>query len=72
MSNFTATIERWSWHKKSNTIVGRIYGDLKGRFDDGTFFQTSALKPMSMQISIPKEGAIMQTLNGSYKLGKKR
>ena len=72
MSNFTATIENWSWNKKSNTIVGYIYGDSNGRFEDGTFIQTSTLKPMSMQVSSPKEGAILQTLNSSYKLGKKK
>ena len=71
MSNFTATIENWAWHKKSNTIVGYIYGDLNGRFEDGTFIKTSTLKPMSMNVSSPKEGAIIQTLNSSYKLGKK-
>lgn len=72
MSNFTATIENWSWHKKSNTIVGYIYGDSSGRFEDGAFIQTSTLKPMSMQVSSPKEGAILKTLNSSYKLGKKK
>ena len=72
MSNFTAKIENWVWQKVSNTIVGYIYGDSSGRFEDGTFIQTSTLKPMSMQVSSPKEGAILQTLNGSYKLGKKK
>ena len=68
----TARIEDWAYHKKSNTIIGHIYDDANGRFPYGAFIQTSTLKAMSMQESSPKEGAVMQTLNSAYKLGKKK
>ena len=68
----TATIENWAYNKKSNTIVGEIYNDANGRFEDGTPIQTSTLNPMSIQESSPVDGAVMHTLNSSYLLGKKK
>lgn len=41
---------------------GRVYGDRKGRFDDGTTIRTSAI------VSGPDENGIIQTRNSRYKL----
>jgi hypothetical protein len=67
-----ATIENWVHDKKQNVIVGEIYGDVLNRWPDGTLFMTSRLRPMSMQIHTPKEGAEVWTQNNWYKLGKKK
>lgn len=72
MSKVTARIENWAFNKKQNVIIGDIYDDIYCRWRDGTLITTSLLKPMSMQVSSPKEGAIMETLNSSYLLGKKK
>lgn len=68
---YTARLENWAYNKKMNIIVGDCFGDIHDRFADGSSIQTSRLKPMSMQVSAPKEGVIMATLNSSYLLGKK-
>ena len=70
--SFHARIENWAYDKKSNTIVGDIYDDIHERWTNGTFIQTSKLKPMSMQLSSPKEGVVVATLNSQYMLGKKK
>lgn len=72
MSNITGRLENWAYNAKSNTLVGEIYDDVNGRFPDGSQIQTSRLKPMSMQVTSPKEGAVMATLNSSYLLGKRK
>lgn len=69
---YTARLEDWAHDKKQNVLVGRCYCDLNGRFEDGAMIRTSRLKPMSMQVSTPKEGAIMATLNSTYLLGSKK
>jgi len=49
-------------------LVGKITGDTKGRFTDGTVMHTSRITT-----SDPiREGAVVQTLNSKYKLGKPR
>lgn len=68
----TGRLENWAYNSKSNTIVGEIYNDANGRFRDGSQIQTSRLKPMSVQVSTPKEGVVMETLNSSYLLGKRK
>ncbi len=68
----TGRIENWSYNKKQNVIVGEIYDDINNRWEDGQFIQTSSLLPMSMQVSSPKEGVAISTLNSRYLLGKKK
>lgn len=63
------TLEQWFYNKKHNTIVGLIYNDVRGRWPDGTLIETSKLRPMSMQVSSPKEGVEIFTLNSTYLLG---
>ncbi|AUR89844.1 hypothetical protein NVP1133O_43 [Vibrio phage 1.133.O._10N.222.51.E4] len=68
----TGRIESWAYDKKQNVIIGELYDDIGGRWIDGTMISTSRLKPMSMQVSTPKEGSIIVTLNSTYLLGKKK
>lgn len=69
---YTARLENWAYDKKQNVIVGEIYDDINNRFEDGSKIMTSTLKSMSLQVSTPKEGAIMVTLNSAYLLGSKK
>lgn len=69
--NYTARLENWAYNRKQNIIIGDVYDDKNGRFVDGSKIATSRLKPMSMQVSLPEEGAIMTTLNSTYLLGRK-
>ena len=66
---YTAKLNNWFYNKKMNVLVGDIEGDK--RFPDGSKVQTSRLRPMSEQVSTPKEGAVMLTMNSSYLLGEK-
>lgn len=68
----TGRIENWSYNKKQNVIVGDLHDDIHKRWEDGQFIRTSKLKPMSMQVSTPKEGVVISTLNSNYLLGKKK
>lgn len=70
--HYTARLEQWVYDKKQNILIGECYGDVSGRFPDGALIRTSRLKPMSVQGSTPKEGAIMATLNSTYLLGSKK
>ena len=72
MKEVTGRIENWSYNKKQNVIVGDLYDDIHGRWKDGQFIQTSSLLPMSMQVSSPREGVKVSTLNSTYLLGKKK
>ncbi len=69
---YTARLENWAYNSKQNVLIGECFGDIGGRFPDGSKIQTSRLKPMSMQISTPKKGSIMATLNSAYLLGEKK
>lgn len=64
----TGIIRNWVFNRKMNVIVGNIYNDANGRFDDGSLIQTSKLLKMSMQVESVKDGAIVSTLNSTYKL----
>ena len=68
----TGIIKNWVFNKKINLIVGNIHNDANGRFEDGTIIQTSKLLPMSMQVNSVKDGAIVSTLNSTYKLDGKK
>lgn len=67
----TGTLEHW-WHEPAyfNVMWGQVYGDIHGRFVDGTLIHTSTLKHSSKQIH--KEGDIIATMNSFYLLGKPR
>ena len=49
-------------------LLGYIYGDSKGRFEDGTIVRTSLLTGKTTDL---KKGGIVTTLNSVYKLGNK-
>ena len=70
MSEYKAELRSWVYNKKSNTVIGNVFGH--PNFDDGSLIQTSRLLPMSMQISSPKQGTIVSTLNSKYLLGEKK
>lgn len=70
--NPTGRIENWAYNRKQNIIIGEIYDDKEGRFEDGVVISTSRLKPMSMQVSKPKEGVVISTMNSTYLLGAKK
>lgn len=69
---YTARLENWAFDKKQNVIVGEVYDDINNRFEDGSKIMTSNLMSMSVQVSTPKKGAIMKTLNSEYLLGDKK
>ncbi|AUR86121.1 hypothetical protein NVP1082O_32 [Vibrio phage 1.082.O._10N.261.49.E4] len=71
-SCYTAIISDWVYDRKQNIIIGTIFYDVHGRFDEGAKIKTSRLLPMSMQASTPKPGAIINTTNNTYLLGKRR
>lgn len=50
----------------SYVITGNIYGDEKGRFEDGTIIHTSKLE------SVDFLNGIAKTLNSTYHLGSKK
>ena len=55
----TGTIN--DWVKSGQVIYGKIYGDTRGRFPDGTQIRTSKIDSI--------EGDIVYTQNSVYKLG---
>ena len=69
MERNTTRLENWI--QVGLTLVGRVYEDAYGRFEDGICITTSPLLPMSMQVSSPKEGVEVFTQNTVYLLGKK-
>lgn len=71
--NFDAELHDWIlvMHPASTlawpTIVGVVRNDSKGRFADGRTIRTSVLLTTIIEI---REGAIVQTLNTRYLLGR--
>lgn len=63
----TGRLEGWYKDPHFNIIWGRIYGDIYGRFPDGTRIHTSSLSPTKQVL---EEGLTITTLNSFYKLGK--
>ena len=65
----TGTLEDW-WvdqcTKKEFIIYGNLFGDHKGRFQDGTNIHTSGIKNRKCE-----EGDVVSTRNSRYLLGKK-
>jgi hypothetical protein len=53
-----------------NVLLGEIYDDNTGRFEDGYSIVISKLLPMAQQMSSPKEGVEVFTQNSTYLLGK--
>jgi hypothetical protein len=51
-----------------NVLWGEIFGDKKGRFNDGAWIHTSRMTPEV--IASAKEGVVAKTLNSAYLLGK--
>lgn len=67
MSNeeVTGRLENWYLHGYV-LLVGDIYDDIRGRFEDGQSIHTSAIKDNGDNI---KEGDVVQTRNSRYLLG---
>lgn len=67
MPNITGTLENWSISLVNNiygpVYWGHIFGDIKGRFADGSFIHTSHV--------LKRKGKIIHTMNSVYRLGKK-
>jgi hypothetical protein len=64
---FDAVLKEW-WiisFLYEDSIVGRVYGDRKGRFVDGRWIITSALRTPRKRIV---DGKIVQTRNSRYLL----
>lgn len=62
----TGRLEKWSYDPTNHMFWGRVYGDSKGRFADGTYIHTSMChKPDA------KEGDIIKTHYSTYLLGEK-
>jgi len=65
-SELTATLENWSFDPHWNIFWGKVYGDTKGRFEDGVVIHTSHAKKYKDAV----EGDIIKTVNSNYLLGK--
>lgn len=65
-NEIVGTLENWEIQRFTDgyAIWGNIYGDVNGRFQDGTLVRTSLVTKM-----LKEDTAI--TLNSIYKLGKK-
>ena len=72
MRNITGRIENWVYDEYRVIIIGDLYDDINTRWDEGQLIRTSRLLPMSLQSSSPKEGAVVNTLNSTYLLGKEK
>lgn len=57
----TARLE--DWYVNGDSLVGTIYNDNKGRFADGTTFQTSSVTSQNSKIC--------RTRNSTYELGRR-
>lgn len=64
----TGRLESWSKDGRFNILWGRIYGDIRGRFRDGTLIHTSDI-PDFKEVLLG-EGQVVHTLNSHYLLGK--
>lgn len=74
--NYTARIEDWVERHVAVGIyiIGHIYDDAKGRWEDGTLFITSAVcdeNRVRKLLGHSKEGDVVRTLNSTYLLGRK-
>ena len=72
MTWYTARLENWQHSKKENVMFGNIYDDKNGRYRDGELIKTSKLLPQNMQLSEPRENAVIITQNNRYLLGSKK
>ena len=72
MRNITGRIENWVYDEYRVIIIGDLYDDINTRWDEGQLIRTSRLLPMSLQSSSPKEGGVVNTLNSTYLLGKRK
>lgn len=70
-TEITGRLEGWKLTNKGRQIVGQIYSDREGRFQDDTLIITSTLLSMSQQICSPMEGSVVSTQNSNYLLGKR-
>ncbi len=69
MKKVTGRLEGWHIDNIFPTIIwGHVFEDSKDRFRDGTRIHTSHIKTPPEQWV---EGAIVETLNSTYLLGKK-
>jgi len=69
-SKITGLLENWYVVRVSEDefiIQGEIWGDIKGRFPNGTFIHTSGI--LNRDVA---EGCVVETRNSVYKLGKMR
>ena len=68
----TARLEEWKVEKWLDRIhiVGRIYGDKNGRFEDGTIIRTSEYT--SKYDNVFKEGNTVENTVSLYTLGKEK
>lgn len=48
------------WYRRHNSLVGRVWNDSKGRFEDGLLIVTSRV--------IKEQNGVAQTLNTKYLL----
>lgn len=62
----TGVIEQWIFSE--GMIFGRVFGDVKRRFPDGSYIHTSTVLESSTKEL--QEGSIVETLNSIYRLGK--
>lgn len=65
----TGRLEGWVVDQTYPVVWGRIFGDTKGRFPDGTFIHTSVVTALYEGATLV-EGQIIETLNSAYLLGK--
>lgn len=56
------------WQFSGGVVWGKIYGDRKNRFPDGSYIHTSLVLECSTRQM--KEGSIIETRNSIYRLGK--
>ena len=58
-----------NWYPFGYVMVGEIHDDKDKRFDDGTTIRTSTVQGDMTNL---KEGDVIETLNSTYLLGKRR
>lgn len=62
----TGLLDEWHFDGSSR-LIGRLYGDTKGRFQDGTEVKTS-----TVTAGIAQKGQVIETRNSRYMLGNPR
>jgi hypothetical protein len=60
---FHGELRDWRFGNNYHNVMGTIYGDTKGRFNDGDLITTSTVRVLNLE-----EGWV-QTRNSLYKLG---